>query len=312
MLRNICEFIKCLWKNRSKWQELKQCLLENREPSLILAGVLGIGFAFAIYCGTGLFGLENNALQSSLTLLSLGLPTFFILWVFRTYDVQSQLDKTQENTNNNTFFECARMLTEETSSDERKNSPQRPALIQLAYLKNETNFDEAKINMLTRQLNLEGLNFSRAYLKDLDFSRSNLQKTDFSSGILIGAILQNADLREANLQDANLRRADLTEAYLHTNAKLYNADLMNANLTKASLVGTNLQEADLRGANLQMTNLDSADLRGAKLKNTNLGDSESLRDAKYNKKTQFPDGFDPEEAGMSYPPDPSPQKLSPE
>ena len=185
MLRNIRSKFMCLWSSCSKWQDLKQCLLEHREPSLILAGVLGIGFAFAIYCGTELFELGNNSnLQSGLTLLALGLPTFFILWMFRTYDVQRQLDKTQENINNSTFFECARMLMGESS---QRSLHQRIALEQLAYLKNKTSFDREKIDMLTRNLNLDNSDLRNAYLENLDFCG-----TDLSGANLVGAKLKGA------------------------------------------------------------------------------------------------------------------------
>ena len=188
MLGNISKLM-CLWRSRSKWQDLKQCLLEHREPSLILAGVLGIGSAFAIYCWTvSSYGPGNEILQSSLTVLALGLPTFFILWIFRTYDVQRQLDKTQENINNSTFFECTHMLMDESPKGSLRP---RIALEQLAYLKNKTNFDSEKIDMLTRNLNLRNSDLINAYLENLDFCDTDLSQTSLTGANLKGAKYNN-------------------------------------------------------------------------------------------------------------------------
>jgi len=57
--------------------------------------------------------------------------------------------------------------------------------------------------------------------------------------------------------------------------------------TSLKLKGANLAGIDLSEANLREANLHGADLYGA-----------DLSGAKYNKSTKFPEGFDPEEAGM--------------
>lgn len=82
--------------------------------------------------------------------------------------------------------------------------------------------------------------------------------------------LKGAHLSETDLPWADLRGANLREVHFR-----------GANLTYARLNGVNLHGADLRGANLSMTNLDGADLKRAR----------------YNDATQWPDGFNPEEAG---------------
>ena len=58
-------------------------------------------------------------------------------------------------------------------------------------------------------------------------------------------------------------------------------------LSFSNLSGANLSGADLSGADLRMTNLFKANLSKA-----------DLRGARYNKDTKFPEGFDPEAAGM--------------
>ena len=76
-----------------------------------------------------------------------------------------------------------------------------------------------------------------------------------------GESLKQANLREANLTSANLSSANLSEA-----------DLFEADLTAADLIGANLSGADLSFA--------------------------VLSGARYSSDTKFPEGFDPEEAGM--------------
>ena len=185
-------------------------ILNDRIKSLFWAGVLGIGLAIIAYIAADCSC--NKIFQSSITLLFLGLPTFFTLWVFRTHDVQEQLDKaekqldkaekqikkTEENTNNNTFFECVRMLMFEAppESDEKdriKNSfHKKVALEQLAYLKRETGFDKKRIDLLTKSLsslNTTELNYAR--LSGINLSDMNL----------IGISLIDADLSNADLSD---------------------------------------------------------------------------------------------------------------
>src|SRR3954471_7973826 len=74
---------------------------------------------------------------------------------------------------------------------------------------------------------------------------------------LFGADLSNADLREANLRGADLSYADLRGADL-SDANLAGADLYRATLSDANLTQTNLSYANLRG-----TGLSEADLTGS-------------------------------------------------
>ena len=95
-----------------------------------------------------------------------------------------------------------------------------------------------------------------------------------------------ADLQGADLQGADLSGADLTWA------DLTDADLSGADLTGADLSGADLKGADLRGADLR-----GADLREAVLTHW-LWPNADLKSAKYDDKTQFPEGFDPVKSGM--------------
>ena len=77
---------------------LLELTLKYRKISLVLAGTFGIVLACYVYqFFSNQVDINKTALHGSLTILALGLPTFFILWLFRTHDVQ-------ENINNSTFL----------------------------------------------------------------------------------------------------------------------------------------------------------------------------------------------------------------
>ena len=80
---------------------------------------------------------------------------------------------------------------------------------------------------------------------------------------------------------------------------LSEAVLIEANPSQTDLSGANLIYTDLREANLTDANLTGADLMGADLRDANLTRT-NLTGAGYNKFTQFPEGFDVKEAGMSW------------
>ena len=105
----------------------------------------------------------------------------------------------------------------------------------------------------------------------IDFTREELETFAEISRKALGANLAGIDLSEANLHGAFLFRANLR-----------GANLSGANLQGAYLCEANLNWADLRGANLRHAVLVRAD----------------LYDARYDKDTIFPKGFDPEAAGM--------------
>lgn len=113
-------------------------------------------------------------------------------------------------------------------------------------------------------LNLSGVDFRGAHLKEVQFEKSQLDGANLQNADLFKVNLQDAELNRAALQDAELDRAELQGAELDR-AELQNADLFKANLQGAKLDGANLQGAKLNGANLQ-----DAKLNGAKLQNASL------------------------------------------
>ena len=72
------------------------------------------------------------------------------------------------------------------------------------------------------------------------------------------------------------------------------ADLRRADLFGADLEGVDLSGADLNEANLYEADLSGADLGGALLSGVNL------IGARANKNTTWPEGFDPEGAGVIF------------
>ena len=157
-----------------------------------------------------------------------------------------------------------------------------------------------------RDVNLFGANLFGAKLRGTVLFGANLKDADIRDADLRDADLKDANLRDADLRGADLRGADsrgadLTDANLF-GAHLLGTDLRGAVLNGANLKGVNLRTADLREvdlscANLRKVNLRTSDLRGAVLKDVDLTGAD-LSDAKYDKETIFPDGFDPIERGM--------------
>ena len=262
--------------------------VNHRRCSLLRASILGVLSAFFIYYF--FFGLKHDILRSSITILFLGLPTFYVLWRFRTHDVQKQIDKTEEGTNNSTFFECARMLAEGKTAEERleeKKSVQynyeslskKTALEQLAYLRRETGFDKKRIDSLTRGLHLSGEIFEFARFNGLDLSMADLNQTKLAYADLTGTILSYANLTGAYLNGAKLANANLSRVKL-IGAELNRTKLnIVTNLSGADLTGAKLNGADLSGANLSRANLREAKLNRAKFDRTEL-DRDGLRGAK--------------------------------
>lgn len=116
---------------------------------------------------------------------------------------------------------------------------------------------------------------------------------------LSGLEMKKSDLKDMSLNYRKLLGADFSESDL-SNASLQGCDLRNVNFTNSTLYRTSFYQADIRGGNLQGATmekvnfygarLEGADLRGAKINNMEV-------QATYDKNTQWPEGFDPDEKG---------------
>lgn len=140
--------------------------------------------------------------------------------------------------------------------------------------------------------NLEGANFTgakthridleNANLKGVILRETNLPEMRFSSTDLEGASFQGCNLENSVFRDVNLKMANFTNANLYF-VEMENINLEGANFTNAKLILTNLKNSNLKGAILTGSGIETAELEGAT----------------YNSETIFPEGFDPETAGMT-------------
>ena len=129
------------------------------------------------------------------------------------------------------------------------------------------------------------------------FRGADLEGADLHGMSLRAGGLPAADLTGANLKRANLMHADLSSAIL-SGADLRRADMRYSILTDATLTHADLTKADLRyshlsGASLWGATLAKADLRGAELAGARYLEHSSLRGAKYDDATTWPEGFIP-------------------
>lgn len=153
---------------------------------------------------------------------------------------------------------------------------------------------------------------SKAQLYEANLSRANLYQANLQEANLQDANLSKANLIDTDLQEANLRGANLKEALYNEktkfplNTQLPNdtmlkiapeSQLNNKDLSRLPLQGADLSHANLSSTNLSESNLSRANLSGANLSYANLNVT-NLKDTKYNNKTKFPQGFEPEAAGM--------------
>jgi len=153
--------------------------------------------------------------------------------------------------------------------------------------------DLAQANLSS--LNLSGINFKKAILKQANFSNTDLSKSQLNNANLEKVNLLGANLDSTNFKGANLDFAILSKAttnrqtvmldkYLRvheivnnigTNKDLAGVDLSNSNLFKANLSNAELSHAKLVNVNLSNANLNNAylykaDLTGANLQNADL------------------------------------------
>ncbi len=126
-----------------------------------------------------------------------------------------------------------------------------------------------------------------------DLADAELRWADLNDDQLAHANLERANLIGAELRGANLREASLRQAILN-GASMQEADLSGADLTGADLNWANLSRCDLTNANLSQANLGWAVFRDADLSGA------LLHDARYNARTEWPDGFAPDAAGCLF------------
>ena len=270
--------------------------LTCRFKSLIIAAGLGsllVGSGFPEYF-IELFKIDGSSrFIDSFQLLVLALPVVVLLWVFRTHDTKTQIEKSQKQ------IEKSQQQTAESEEQLAKSEKQ---INQASYFKGLDNLasnDLLKTAIGVRQLvalrkitkeydrdiviaveklfqlrevthgtiDAEQIDFSEIYLSgaELNYAKliaGKLIKADLSGAILSGANLSYAKLMEADLSGARLVAANLSHAKL-MGADLNHAKLNEAKLSHACLSLAKLTKAELSGAKLLGADLSGADLNGA-------------------------------------------------
>ncbi len=139
-----------------------------------------------------------------------------------------------------------------------------------------------------KNANLEGENFTKAFLLEAKFENANLAHTNFSHANLQASNFSNATLMNANLTNANLMAANLKKA------NLMNANLTNTNFAEANLLGANLHGANLTGTNFWAVRglTEWSQIKGSKIKGATLPSKMDFSGADFSAKnlakTQFP------------------------
>ena len=154
---------------------------------------------------------------------------------------------------------------------------------------------------------VDGWDFSNQDLTDAFIVNSSSRDADFSNAQLVRSDLIRTDFSGANFNRANLAFAKMS------NTELMNTNFEGANLSYATLYGADLSSpgfeyANLVGADLEEVNIaenTQVNVTGAKLQNAVLTDvdlSNFIFDAttEFNQWTAFPNGFMPEDAGLTY------------
>ncbi len=156
--------------------------------------------------------------------------------------------------------------------------------------------------------------FTKANCKGTIFTKADLTKTDFTEAICTEAIFTEANLAGAVFKRANLKKAKFInmisgeedEMFLRSinfiETNLMNSDFTGAKLKTTNFIMANCTEAIFIGADLTASGFTDSDFTRANLKGANLAETYltevDLKGAKYDLKTIFPDGFDPNKAGM--------------
>lgn len=161
----------------------------------------------------------------------------------------------------------------------RRQSARSTMLLMLGLERDLSNVDLSDLDLSWFSLRnrvMSGSRFRRACM-----FRSNLEQCDLRKSELNDTDLTNTFLFGANLEGAHLHRAVLDHAHLKA-----------ADLSHASLFGCSLRDVKLQGARLCGADLRAADLRGATVEDADFSD------ATFDRRTLFPDGFNPADQGM--------------
>ena len=233
---------------------------------------------FIFWFGANLNG--SDIFQSAITLGLFGMIFGLGNWIIKNHDVKKQFKDTSIEKNELLFSNAVKALFDKSSADD--NTMNIHGLKEIARLSDKELIERDRIEAVTAAgHNFNGANLDNAALKGLD-----LKSVQLAGAFLVESNLQGTSLMGANLHKARLQRANLQWT-----------DLRYADLQEAHFEGANLKAADLSHANLELTHLARTILCGADLSNVDLNRT-TLKGARYDENTRFPEGFDPEERGL--------------
>jgi len=112
---------------------------------------------------------------------------------------------------------------------------------------------------LIKEVDLQGINFCNADLRETNFAQSNLSQSNLAGADLSSSILTQTVLNGADLSGANLSRANLKEALL-SQAKLWRTFFNHAHLKKTDLSFAQIEYTDFRNADLTGANFTGANV----------------------------------------------------
>lgn len=152
----------------------------------------------------------------------------------------------------------------------------------------------------------ESENLDGCDLTSIDLSRTSMRNKPMYSATLSEVTAFNADFHGAELVLARLNRGTFGGASFRQ-ADLKGASCVDADFRGADFVGAhcrsiNLRRADLRDATMGDIDLTKARLQGADFRGCVLDDA-CVKGARYDRRTRFPEGFDPVSSGMRETPD---------
>ena len=126
-------------------------------------------------------------------------------------------------------------------------------------------------------LNLDGINFRNAILREADLSGSSICGNQFEGADFSGAYMEEADFGASNIRDANfsgayMERADFAMSNIcgvsFARAKLRGAKFDSCHINGVDFTGADLTSASLFWASLTDVCLRDANLRGVDLHET--------------------------------------------
>jgi uncharacterized protein YjbI with pentapeptide repeats len=153
-----------------------------------------------------------------------------------------------------------RQVTKDSIVSRKLSKERGQLLLSLAKM----NINSASFAIIKKMATFEYADLRDAHLANMDLSGINLSRAN-----LEGAKLSNTNLNSANLQDANIMSAQMeSSSFIKANltrANLDWSDMKYANITKVKLDGASLKRANLQYADISESFIIHSSFKGANL-----------------------------------------------